>query len=139
METDTRIAELTMLSKANTDNKAYEASNYEPQKIIGNKEKIELIKETVLEFYGIEWTNVYKRGRHGGLILCRHTIIYFIKKYTPYTLVSIGTLFEGKAEGIPIDHTTVMNAIKKIGDRMDCEKDFKTNMDILETKIRAII
>jgi chromosomal replication initiator protein len=58
--------------------------------------------------------------------------MFLIKKHLEKPLVDIGRAFGGK------DHTTVINALRRIEDQLTKDSEIKKDIDELETRINNI-
>ncbi len=79
---------------------------------------IENINSSVSEYYGVTSQDLYSNKRNGDVLKARQVAMYLIREHTGMPYKKIGQLFGGK------DHTTIMNAIKKI------EKDLNTDNEL---------
>lgn len=93
-----------------------------------------VIRDIILVHYNLEWEEVRKRGRLAENVLARAMIFYFMREFTTATYVRLGKYFEGISGDL--DHTTVMHGIKKIKDRIDCDKRFKKKVEMIRNKIK---
>ncbi|MBY7704363.1 hypothetical protein JIY74_29430 [Vibrio harveyi] len=90
---------------------------------------VKKIKEVVSEKYGISVNAIDGKGRAKPVVMARHTAMYLTKIILNHTLVQIGEEFGGR------DHTTVINAERKINRMLKTDKDFKKVMENLKSKI----
>ena len=72
------------------------------------------------------------KSRTKPLVTARQVAMYLIKKHLDKSLVEIGRSFGGK------DHTTVINALRRIEDQQSKDSDLKRDIDELETRIHNI-
>lgn len=87
------------------------------------------IPDIVCNYYGLKKDVVYTRRRDGIIPLARFMIMYFLRSKTRLTLKQIGDQF-GR------DHTTVINAVRRIDDLLSINDDIVTNdMAILKSKM----
>ncbi|ATG97707.1 chromosomal replication initiator protein DnaA [Mesoplasma lactucae] len=77
------------------------------------------IKDIVGDKYGVSRKQIEGKTRTSVVTNARHVAMYLTKDILNISYVQIGHEFGGK------DHTTVLNAVNKIQDRMDNDKDFK--------------
>ena len=73
---------------------------------------VENIQKAVADFYNIKVADMYSKKRPANIAKPRQIAMYIAKELTQKSLPEIGELFGGR------DHTTVMYAIKKVGDLM---------------------
>lgn len=69
------------------------------------------------------------RSRRREHVTARQLAIYFIKDKTTLSLKAIGGLFGGR------DHSTMINAINKVGDLCFGDKSYKTQFEYLKKLI----
>lgn len=87
------------------------------------------VVKMVADQFGIRLTDMKSSTRAKPIVVPRQIAMYLIKKYLDKSLVDIGRMFGGK------DHTTVMNAIKRVDFLQEKDVDLKKDIDNLETKI----
>ncbi|MDQ0567689.1 chromosomal replication initiator protein DnaA [Mycoplasma yeatsii] len=92
---------------------------------------VKKIKEVVSEKYGVSVNAIDGRGRAKAIVEARHIAMYLTKIILNHTLVQIGEEFGGR------DHTTVINAERKINKMLKDNKEFKKIMENLKAKILA--
>ena len=71
---------------------------------------VENIQKTVADFYKIKVADMYSKKRPASIARPRQIAMYLAKDMTKKSLPEIGELFGGR------DHTTVLHAVRKIGD-----------------------
>ena len=91
---------------------------------------VDLIKEMVAEYYGIEVEKLGSKTRKQDVALARHLSIYFSKEYTKNSLKSIGKYFGGR------DHSTILHSCRTVKDRMDTDRAFKDTVIVLEKRMQ---
>lgn len=103
-------------------------------KRMNNKESkeitVDLIKEMVAEFFGIDVEKLGSKTRKQDVATARHLSIYFSKEYTKNSLKSIGQYFGGR------DHSTILHSCRTVKDRMDTDRAFKDTVVSLEQKMQ---
>src|SRR5262245_6117506 len=78
----------------------------------------ERILNTVAEDFGIKADALIGRRRTQSIVLPRQVAMYLLRQLTELSLVEIGLLFGGR------DHTTVMYACDRIGERAAADSSF---------------
>lgn len=90
----------------------------------------EKIIETVSKYYDISEDEIKSTKRNAEILKARQICMYIIKENLKMGLQAIGQLFGGK------DHSTVYNAINKIKEKIEKEKDETFELEIKDiTKI----
>jgi chromosomal replication initiator protein len=89
------------------------------------KVTVDRIQHAVAGFYSIKINDLVGPRRHRFLAHPRHVAMYLSRRHTNFSFPEIGRCFGGR------DHSTVMNAVKKI------EKQLKSNDD-LQVELKAI-
>lgn len=87
---------------------------------------------TVCDHLNLNIEQVKSKSRAKELVYARHLIFYFIRKHTTVTLKSAGDLFNR-------DHATVIHALHNLQDIMDTELVVRTEVELLESKIKGRI
>lgn len=72
---------------------------------------VEVIQKNVASFFNIRFTELKAKKKNKSFVLPRQIAMYLCRKLTGLSLQEIGEKFGGK------DHTTVLHAIKKIGQK----------------------
>lgn len=94
-----------------------------------NKTLPERIIQTVSEYHKVSVADMKSQRRKSEIVQARQIAMYFLRKYTKLSLVSIGGHFGFR------DHSTVLHALKKVQDLAEVEKYYKKELDILEKKL----
>lgn len=90
-----------------------------------------LIVEVVAEHFGITPEDIMSKRRNTEYVLPRQICMYLCRKYTDYSLQSIG-----KAVGKK-DHTTVIHGIEKITEDIEKNDELKGKIDIIIKKLNC--
>ncbi|QVK06008.1 chromosomal replication initiator protein DnaA [Mycoplasma mycoides] len=90
---------------------------------------VKKIKEVVSEKYGISVNAIDGKARSKSIVTARHIAMFLTKEILNHTLAQIGEEFGGR------DHTTVINAERKIETMLKKDKQLKKTVDILKNKI----
>ena len=93
---------------------------------------IEDIQRIVSEHYKIRVQDLKAKSRTKPIVTARQITMFLIKKHLDKSLVEIGRAFGGK------DHTTVINAIKRIENQRLKDPDLSSDIEDLETSIHNI-
>jgi chromosomal replication initiator protein len=88
-----------------------------------------LIIEVVAEHFGINPDDITSKKRNSEYVQPRHIAMYLCREITSTSLVNIGKIM-GKR-----DHTTVMNGIKNISERIKTDPELKNRIEIIKNKI----
>lgn len=91
---------------------------------------IQTIIDTVTEFYGVKISDLQSVRRQRSIALPRQVCMYLARKHTRYSLEEIGGFFGGR------DHTTVMHAVRTIGDRCQVDAEFDRVVQSLDGRLR---
>ena len=83
---------------------------------------IENIQKTVADFYNIKTADMYSKRRPANIAKPRQIAMYLAKELTQKSLPEIGENFGGR------DHTTVLHAVRKIGE--DRQRDAELNRQL---------
>lgn len=84
------------------------------------------------DHYRVRVADLKSKSRAQPLVTARQVAMYLIKKYLDKSLVEIGRAFGGK------DHTTVINAIKRIESQLSKDSDLKKDIDELQGRIHNL-
>lgn len=83
------------------------------------KDTAKMIINAVCDYFETSLDAIIKNGRKSEFVKAKYIIIYFLRKYTHFSLMQIGKYFKN------IHHTTVMYADNKVKDYIDIDKDYR--------------
>ncbi|MBQ9199775.1 MAG: chromosomal replication initiator protein DnaA [Lachnospiraceae bacterium] len=92
----------------------------------------DLIINVVSEHLNISPNDIRSKKRNQDIATARQIVMYLCRQYVVISLQSIGNAVGGK------DHTTVMNGIKRIEDKMKSDASFKNTMDTIIKKLNPV-
>ncbi len=93
---------------------------------------IEDIQKLTADHFKVRVTDLKSKSRTQPLVTARQTAMFLVKKHLDKSLVEIGRAFGGK------DHTTVMNALRRIESALTKDSDLKRDIEDLENRIHNI-
>ena len=104
-----------------------EKSHHHEQKPI----TIESIIAKVCDYYNIEEQSIQTKSRKHEIVQVRQISMYLAKKYLDYSTSKIGA-YIGKR-----DHATVLHACNMVRDQIQVDKNFKNDMENIESGLRC--
>ena len=90
------------------------------------------IQRAVAERFGTDLADMHSHRRGRAVAWPRQVAMYLARHLTPHSLPMIGHHFGGR------DHTTVMWAIKVVGERRNRDQEFETIIASLEVSLRSV-
>ena len=93
---------------------------------------IENIKKMVAAHQGITLEAMVGTSRKREIVQARQIAMFLAKKFTQYSLKTIGSHFGNR------DHSTVIHSCSTVDNLMVTERKFKTIVDDLQKKLKAI-
>jgi chromosomal replication initiator protein len=93
---------------------------------------VEDIQRLVGDHFRVRIVDLKSANRSKPLVTARQVAMYLIKKNLDKSLVEIGRHFGGK------DHTTVINALKRVESQLQKDSDLKKDVDELQGRIHNI-
>lgn len=93
---------------------------------------IDDIQKLVADHFKVRIPDLKSSTRTKPLVTARQMAMYLVKKHLEKSLVDIGRSFGGK------DHTTVMNALRRIEDQQHKDSEIKRALEELEIRIHNI-
>lgn len=93
---------------------------------------IDDIQKLVSDHYKVRVPDLKSKTRTKPLVVARQVAMWLVKKHLDRSLVDIGRNFGGK------DHTTVMNALRRIEDQLNKDSEIKRDVEELEGRIHNI-
>lgn len=92
---------------------------------------IDSIQKTVSDFFKIKVADMYSKRRPAHIARARQVAMYFAKELTQKSFPEIGEAFGGR------DHTTVMHAVKRIGEMRQHDQEMNRQLHVLEQTLRG--
>lgn len=93
---------------------------------------IDEVQKIVAGQYKVRVADLKARSRTQPIVTARQVAMYMIKKHLDKSLVEIGRSFGGK------DHSTVINALRKIENQLTQNSDLKRDIEEIDTRIHNI-
>jgi chromosomal replication initiator protein len=93
---------------------------------------VEDVQRLVSDHYRVRVIDLKSANRSKPLVTARQVAMFLIKKNLDKSLVDIGRHFGGK------DHTTVINALKRVESQLQKDSDLKKDVDELQGRIHNI-
>ncbi len=90
---------------------------------------MELVKESVAEFYGLKTSDLQDKKKNKEVVFPRQIAMFLIRDLTDYSFPEIGDSFGHR------DHTTVIHACKKIKEEIKNNTIMKHNIERIRKKI----
>jgi len=87
---------------------------------------VEDIQKLAGNHYGVKMNDLKSAIRSKPIVVARQVAMFLIKKHLDKSLTDIGRAFGGK------DHTTVINALRRIEDQLEKNPDLKNKEEIAE-------
>ena len=91
---------------------------------------IDAIQKTVSEYFDLRIADMTSRRRPSNIAFPRQIAMYLSRKLTPCSLMEIGEAFGGR------DHGTVIYAVRKVQQRIECEPQVKDSVDVIKTLLQ---
>lgn len=92
--------------------------------------KIEAVEGVILNYYNISRNELHSTKKIKSVSFPRQVCMYLIKTLMDWSYQQIGDYFSNKK------HSTVMFAIKKIKEQIDCDKQFRVFIEMLIERIK---
>jgi chromosomal replication initiator protein len=92
---------------------------------------VENIQKAVADFYSIKVADMYSKKRPANIARPRQIAMFMAKELTQKSLPEIGELFGGR------DHTTVLHAVRKIGDERAHDNQLNHEIHVIEQTLKA--
>ncbi|MCD4793921.1 MAG: chromosomal replication initiator protein DnaA [Bacteroidales bacterium] len=92
---------------------------------------IKHIQKVVCDFYNMNIEAIQSKNRKREIVQTRQIAMYFAKKFTKYSLSTIGAEIGGK------NHATVLYADKVIKDQLSYDKNLQSQIEDIEKRIET--
>ncbi len=99
------------------------------QSSVSAKPRFEQILSAVSRYYKISRDQILSESRQAPIVHARHVAVYVMRKMTGDSWNHLGSLFNK-------DHTSMMHAYQKIGEKMLCDRDLEATVNSLIREIR---
>jgi chromosomal replication initiator protein len=90
---------------------------------------IQQIFDAVTKYYNLKVSDLQSKRRHKSVAFPRQVCMFLARRHTRYSLEEIGGYFGGR------DHTTVMHAVKTIGEGIRLDREVARQLTFLETQL----
>ncbi len=91
---------------------------------------VENIQKAVADFYSIKVADMYSKKRPANIARPRQIAMFMAKELTQKSLPEIGELFGGR------DHTTVLHAVRKIGEERTHDGQLNHEIHVIEQTLK---
>lgn len=92
---------------------------------------IDLIQKKVANFYNISYSDMKSKKRSKNIALPRQIAMFLARRLTEFSTTEIGNEFGGK------DHSTVIHAISRIGQKYEEEETFRMKIERIISEIKT--
>ena len=92
---------------------------------------VENIQKAVADFYSIKVADMYSKKRPANIARPRQIAMFMAKELTQKSLPEIGELFGGR------DHTTVLHAVRKIGEERSHDGQLNHEIHVIEQTLKV--
>ena len=92
---------------------------------------VEKIVKTVAEYYNVDVNSINTKSRKREIVLVRQTAMFLAKKHLDLSTSKIGQQIGRR------DHATVLHACKTIANLLDTNKQFRGEMNEIETALQT--
>jgi chromosomal replication initiator protein len=92
---------------------------------------VENIQKSVADFYSIKVADMYSKKRPANIARPRQIAMFMAKELTQKSLPEIGELFGGR------DHTTVLHAVRKIGEERSHDSQLNHEIHVIEQTLKS--
>jgi chromosomal replication initiator protein len=88
------------------------------------------IKQIVARQFNVSINDLSGKRRTQNIALARQVAMYLCRKHTARSFPEIGALFGGR------DHSTVIHAIKAVGERLQSDAELKTRIEVITSELK---
>jgi len=128
----TKVQSLAMFNDSGVDLPlARQALGDEDAPAAGSHVSIQTIIDAVTDFFDVKLSDLQSKRRHRSITIPRQICMYLARQRTNHSLEEIGGYFGGR------DHTTVMHAIRSIGDKIDDDPGFASQINRLDQTLQT--
>jgi chromosomal replication initiator protein len=92
---------------------------------------IQHILDIVTKYYNVRLSDLQSKKRHKSIAFPRQVCMYLARRHTRYSLEEIGGYFGGR------DHTTVLHAVRTVGQDVKDDSEIAEQLTRLESQLTA--
>ncbi len=132
-ELEGALVSLLAQSTLNREEITFETAKRVVDKLVKKEKKelsVDYISKTVCEFYELDMDILQSKTRKREIVQARQIAMFFSKSLTNSSLSTIGAKIGKK------DHATVLHACKTINNLMETDKELKSQVKEIETKLK---
>ncbi len=93
---------------------------------------IQQILDSVTKYYGVRLSDLQSKKRNKSIAFPRQVCMFLARKHTRYSLEEIGGYFGGR------DHTTVLHAVRTVGEDMKNDREISRQVNQLDTELTKV-
>ncbi len=125
----TKIQGLGLLQQGNIDLELAKSALGETSTPEQRRITIQQILDAVTKYYNVRLSDLQSKRRHKSVAFPRQVCMYLARRHTRYSLEEIGGYFGGR------DHTTVLHAVRTVGQDVKDDRQIAEQLTQLETQL----
>jgi chromosomal replication initiator protein len=90
---------------------------------------IQQIFDAVTKYYNVRLNDLQSKKRHKSIAFPRQVCMFLARRHTRYSLEEIGGYFGGR------DHTTVLHAVRTVGEDMTNDREINKQVSYIENQL----
>jgi chromosomal replication initiator protein len=127
----TKIQGMAMLQEGRIDLELAKAALGETAGADQRRVTIQNILDVVTKYYNVRLSDLQSKKRHKSIAFPRQVCMYLARGHTRYSLEEIGGYFGGR------DHTTVLHAVRTVGNHMKVNPEVAEQLNRLEGQLAS--
>ena len=125
----TKIQGMAMLQQGRIDMDIAKTALGEPAGSQQRRVTIQHILDAVTKYYNVRLSDLQSKKRHKSIAFPRQVCMFLARKHTRYSLEEIGGYFGGR------DHTTVLHAIRTVGDDVGNDPEIAEQVTHIDSQL----
>src|SRR5947209_6469766 len=125
----TKIQGMGMLQEGRIDLELAKAALGDTAPAEQRRITIQQILDVVTKYYNVRLGDLQSKKRHKSIAFPRQVCMFLARRHTRYSLEEIGGYFGGR------DHTTVMHAVRTVGDDVKNDPEIAEQLTYLEAQL----
>jgi chromosomal replication initiator protein len=125
----TKIQGMGMLQEGRIDMELAKAALGETATPEQRRITIQQILDAVTTYYNVRLSDLQSKKRHKSIAFPRQVCMFLARKHTRYSLEEIGGYFGGR------DHTTVLHAVRTVGNDIKNEAEVAEQLQYIENQL----
>jgi chromosomal replication initiator protein len=125
----TKLQGMSLLNENRIDLELAKSALGESETAEQKRITIQQILDAVTRYYNVRLSDLQSKKRHKSIAFPRQVCMFLARRHTRYSLEEIGGYFGGR------DHTTVLHAVRTVGEDCETDKEIAQQIDHIDAQL----